>query len=395
MDLELTGTFQNVFSLAFVGEEGLLSYGEDGLLWDVSPEGMDELGGVPLLEPQWGYQISADERWLAYSVSTNNGGPIGDPRDGLRMIDLVTDDETVVSEGEYNSVSAGVKLVNADFTMVGSLTLDGVSTMRLIPTWDVVRQFEACRTPLVVSPDNRRVLLSGWGCGTLGVPESALSSVVDLASGEEIFSLPYQRLYSAEFNPEGVFAGGSLLAATDQVSAGIWDMTDGTMVASLDRADHDEFGNILGLTFDPSGRYLVGGTTGGTVWVADLERVVAGDDMSDALVFNRQAHTGAAPSPAMSSDGVVATAGFDGVVRLWDVDSGNLVLEFESDVGIPVVRFSPDGSELLYPDGLSIRRMPVDPYELRELANELLTRDFRADECARYATAERCERVTG
>lgn len=394
-DLELAGTFQNVFSLAFVGEEGLLSYGEDGLLWDVSPEGMAELGGIPLLEPQWGYQISADERWLAYSVSTNNGGPIGDPVDGLRLINLVTGEETVVSEGEYNSVDAGVKQVNADFTMAGSLTLDGVSTMRLIPSWDVLHEFDACRTPLATTPDNSRVILSGWGCGIADAPDSAQSAVVDLESGEEIFLLPYKTLFWAEFNPVGAFEGGRLLAATDQVSAGIWDMKDGILLGSLDRADHDEFGNILGLTFDPSGRYLVGGTTGGTVWVADVERIIAGDDMSDALLFNRQAHTGAAPVPAVNSEGVVATAGFDGMVRLWDVDSGNLILEFESDVGIPVVRFSPDGSELLYPDGLSIRRMPVDPHELRQLANELLTRDFRPDECARYAPADRCERVTG
>jgi hypothetical protein len=131
------------------------------------------------------------------------------------------------------------------------------------------------------------------------------------------------------------------------------------------------------------------------VWVADVERVVAGEDMADSLVFFRQAHTGAAPVPAMNGEGVVGTAGFDGMVRLWDLDSEDLILEFESDVGVPVVRFSPDGTELLYPDGISIRRMPVDPYQLRDLAEELLTRDFLPDECARYATADRCEAVTG
>jgi DNA-binding SARP family transcriptional activator/WD40 repeat protein/energy-coupling factor transporter ATP-binding protein EcfA2 len=393
--LELAGTFENVFSLAFIGEKGLLSYGEDALLWDVSPEGMSELGGVPLGEPQWGFQISSDERWLSYSVSTNNGGPIGDPVDGLRLIDLMTGDEMVVSQGQWNSVPAGLRWVNADFTMVGSLTLQGVSTVRGIPAWNLLREFDECRTPLAITPDNSRVVLSGWGCGDRVAPESARSSVVDLASGEEIFSLPYQVLWSAEFNPEGAFEGGSLLAATDQISVGIWDTTDGTMLGNLDRADHDEFGNLMNVTFDPSGRYLVGGTTGGVVWVVDLERVIAGEDMADALVFNRQAHTGAVPVPAISSQGIVATAGFDGMVRLWDLQSENLILEFESNVGIPVVRFSPDGTELLYPDGLSIRRMPVDPHQLRSLAGELLTRDFLADECAQYARPSRCEAIAG
>jgi WD40 repeat protein len=117
--------------------------------------------------------------------------------------------------------------------------------------------------------------------------------------------------------------------------------------------------------------------------------------MADALVFNRQAHTGAVPVPAISSQGIVATAGFDGMVRLWDLQSENLILEFESNVGIPVVHFSPDGTELLYPDGLSIRRMPVDPHQLRSLAGELLTRDFLADECAQYARPSRCEAIAG
>src|SRR5690606_33773136 len=163
----------------------------------------------------------------------------------------------------------------------------------------------------------------------------------------------------------------------------------------LDNSDRPDLGDIMILNFDPTGRYLVGGTTGGTILVVDLERVVAGDGITDALVFDRQAHTGAAPVPAINASGVVATAGFDGMVRLWDLDSGSLILEFESNVGVPVVRFSPDGTELLYPDGLSIRRMPVDPHRLRSLAEELLTRDFRPDECARYASPDRCETVSG
>lgn len=392
-ELELAGTFENVQSLSFVGEKSLLSYGEDTLLWNVSPEGVPELGGIPLHEPQWGYQISPDEQLLTYQVSTNNGESLGDPVDGLRLVHLVMGDETVISQGEYNAVPAGLRLVNTDFTMVGSFTQDGVSTLRSLPSWDVLHEFEACRSPLAISPDNTRVVLSGWGCGTRNAPDSAYSALFDLETGKEIFPLPYRSLFSADFNPDGYFDGGTLLAATDLHSVGIWDTADGTLLGSLEKDDYDEFGALLVINFDPTGRYLIGGTTGGMVWVADLERIVAGDEMVDALVFNRQAHTGAAPMPAVSGDGVVGTAGFDGTVRLWELDSGRLILEFESEVGVPVVRFSPDGTELLYPDGLSIRRMPVDPHQLRKLAGELLTRDFLPDECSRYASRERCENL--
>jgi len=395
MELELTGILENVFSLSFIGEKQLVSYGEDALLWDVSPEGVPELWGIPLRELQWSYQMSPDERWLTYFVSMNLGLPTGDPVDGLRLIDLATGEETVMSQGEANSVPAGLRLANADFTMIGSLTQDGKATMRGLPAWDVIQEFDDCRGPLAVTPDNTRVVLSGWSCVTPGVPDDAHSGVFDLRSGEEILALPYQTLWSAEFNPSGIYEGGSYLAATDQVSVGIWDMADGTLLGSFDHDAYDELGFLLVLSWDPTGRYLVGGTSGGMIWIADLERVLAGEDMADSLVFDRQAHTGAAPMPAMNGAGVVGSAGFDGMVRLWDLGSEDLILEFESDVGVPVVRFSPDGTELLYPHGLIIRRMPVDPYQLRALADQVLTRDFLPDECARYASADRCESLGG
>jgi DNA-binding SARP family transcriptional activator/WD40 repeat protein len=393
-ELELTGILENVFSLSFLGEKQLLSYGEDALLWDVSPEGVSELRGIPTKELEWGFQMSPDERWLSYFVSKNLGLP-SDPVDGLRLIDLTSGEERVLSQGEANSVAAGLRVVSADFTMVGSLTQDGKATMRGLPGWDVIQAFDDCRGPLAVTPDNTRVVLSGWSCVSPGVPADAHSAVFDLSSGEEMFALPFQTLWSAEFNPSGFYEGGSYLAATDQNSVGIWDMADGRLVGSFDRDAYDEFGAFLVISWEPTGRYVVGGTSGGAVWVADVERLLAGEDMADALVFDRHAHTGAAPVPAMNGAGVVGTAGFDGMVRLWDLSSEDLILEFRSDVGVPVVRFTPDGSELLYPHGFSIRRMPVDPYQVRALANQLLTRDFLPDECARYASADRCATLGG
>lgn len=56
-----------------------------------------------------------------------------------------------------------------------------------------------------------------------------------------------------------------------------------------------------------------------------------------------------------------------------------------------MVRFTPDGTHLLYPHGDSIRRIPVDAHELRALAAQLLTCDFLPDECSRYACKKRCD----
>lgn len=96
------------------------------------------------------------------------------------------------------------------------------------------------------------------------------------------------------------------------------------------------------------------------------------------------------PWPAITAYGRLATTGFDGLVRLWDIDSGDMLVEFRAEVDIPVVAFSPDGSTLFYPDGGNIARFYMDPDRLVEPARALLTRDFTPDECARYREAELC-----
>jgi hypothetical protein len=67
-----------------------------------------------------------------------------------------------------------------------------------------------------------------------------------------------------------------------------------------------------------------------------------------------------------------------------------MLVEFRSDMDIPVVAFSPEGSVMFYPDGANIARFPLDPIRLVEQARSLLTRDFSPDECARYRGAEEC-----
>lgn len=390
-ELELAGTLANVHALNFVDSDRLLSYGEDALLWDVSPAGPDELGAVDLAETPYGFQVSPDMDLLSYYVSAGLGAS-DDPADGVRLVDLESGNETLVVEQEIMTIKAGYRRMSPDFTMVGSLTQEGVSTVRRLPSWEVIRRFEDCRSPMALTSDNSRVLLTGWACaGTTPAEGLTESEVVEMDSGEPIVTIPYETIWSAAFNPAGFSEAGRYLVATDQLTVEIWDLVKRESIGHLAAS---ELGNVayqLLVAFDPTGRYIVGGTTSGTVWVLDMERVVGGADMVDAIVFSRQAHTGATPGPALNADGVVATVGFDGMVRLWDLDSENLLLEFEADVGAPMVRFTPDGTHLLYPHGSSIRRIPVDAHELRALAGQLLTRDFLPDECSRYARQERCD----
>ncbi len=387
--VELPGTLENVLSLTFVDSDRLLSFGEDALMWDVSPEGPEALGGVPLSIAQWGFQVSSDGRLLTYYLSTNPD--LSHPDDGVRMIDLLTGQEILAVDREVMTIVSGFRQPSPGFTLLGSMTQDGLSTVRRLPSWSVVRRFEECRSPIAFTPDDGQVLVTGWACGWEAPPGSiAESEVIDLDTGASILTIPYRTIWSAAFNPEGRFRAGRYLTATDQFAIEVWDLETGGSLGRIDAADLGNVGAIMALSFDPSGRYVVGGTTGGMVWVLDMDRVVEGDGLLDSMVLRRQAHSGAAPVPALSAAGVVATAGFDGMVRLWNLESGNLIFEFRAEGGAPVVRFTPDGSHLLYPHGDTIRRIPVDPHQLRELASRLLTRDFLPDECIRYARPERC-----
>jgi WD40 repeat protein len=115
--------------------------------------------------------------------------------------------------------------------------------------------------------------------------------------------------------------------------------------------------------------------------------------MVDALVFNQVAHTGPAPWPTITSDGVLATGGFDGLVRLWDVHTARLLVEFRTDLDdqMPTVFFAPDGSYLLYAEtGNVIRKYYFDTDRLVELAEERVTRELTVDECRRHLDPETC-----
>jgi hypothetical protein len=103
----------------------------------------------------------------------------------------------------------------------------------------------------------------------------------------------------------------------------------------------------------------------------------------------------------ITASGILATAGNgDGLVKLWDVDTGGLLVEFRTDridgpaVASPWLDFSPDGSFLLYTDiGGILRRYIMDTDDLIELAEGRLTRGFTEDECVIHLTPERCEEL--
>ena len=258
-----------------------------------------------------------------------------------------------------------------------------------------------CASPLGFSPDGSLLVLDGLGSCTAGMgftpsfsPAAGTvlrSRVIDVASGQEVLDLGDRVATAAAFNPDGRFVGGRYLAVDldDQVVE-IHDLVTKKLLTSLD------FGNdsVFGLTFDPHGRWLAGGTESGKAWVLDLAAVVAGKAAKNALVFDQTVDNGAAAAVALSADGLLASAGAsDGRVKLWDISSGRLVVELQTAVAsneaAPIV-FSPDGNYMLYNDGGVLRRYPLHADQLVALAQSRLTRGLTTDECRQYLSSAQC-----
>ncbi len=169
-----------------------------------------------------------------------------------------------------------------------------------------------------------------------------------------------------EITPNGTSGGGS--GVTDAI-ARVWDVKTGEQVQELTWGGSARRGITLGLlgvhvgtgigdklgfvrtaSFSPDGKGIltagtVGSSSGGderhpTVWtVADGKRGVAfkGETFRDVL------------AAAFSPDGkYVATAGKDGVIRVWDAATGKERLTLRGHTKlVRAVAFSPDGNRLL------------------------------------------------
>jgi WD40 repeat protein len=385
--LELLGATAVTDVDFLAGGTQLVSTSVDGAtrIWDVTPDGPPALGALLTTQPQHGFQVSADDSQLAaYTL----------PPGGFELVDVASGGTSAVLEDELVGVGsgAGLRTVSDDFSLMGSLQSDGRSTIRSMPDLDLVAELPDCTNPLAFTVDHSRALVNNYACTPDSDVATGTSRVIDVATGREIVEIPEAWVYYAAFNPPGALEGGRYLAVTDQFPVTVYDTETGAVIGSMPLEDLGLDAH-LHLAFDPQGRYLAAGTVDGVVWVVDLVAVVEGASMVDALVFNQVAHTGPAPWPSITSDGVLATGGFDGLVRLWDVHTDRLLVEFRTDLDdqMPTVFFAPDGSYLLYAEtGNVIRKYYLNTDRLVELAEDRVTRDLTVDECRRHLDPETC-----
>jgi WD40 repeat protein/DNA-binding SARP family transcriptional activator len=150
-------------------------------------------------------------------------------------------------------------------------------------------------------------------------------------------------------------------------------------------------GNSVALVgFNPDGSRLltmVGVATlngGGLHWFD----TVAGH----VVLTNEDIHEGAVQSVALSSDGtLVATAATDGLVRVWDAATFDLVHEVPfGDIPLAGVAFVDNQHLVVTPADGNLLVVTIDPDELLGIVRRSLTRGFTATECARFGFDDEC-----
>jgi WD40 repeat protein len=380
----LRGHTQRTYHASFSSDgTWLVSVGERGetLMWDIRPAGPRAAGAIDLgpahpflisVGPGTEVAVAAYDgaRGSVQSYLLGTGEPVSPPL-ASRMIHFLT--------------PAPVSLTRR---LVAALDDDGQGWVRHLDTLEVILKLPPCTVPLLFSSDGAALVLGAPPCEADEAPPDAgrRSRVIEIPSGEELLDLGEDPIFLPErgrFNPAGLFEPDSYLALPRGNRLDVYEASNGHVVTTLDAE-----GGVMSAGFDPSGRFLAVGGGELRAWVLDMAQIAEGVPARDAIIFDREVDPGTLPAVAINQDGVLATSKH-GSLRLWDVVSGEHLVRVPVHTARPsFAEFSPEGDDLLYVDeiasGYVLRRFPVDPERLIELAQSRVTRDFTTAECDRY-----------
>ncbi len=309
-------------------------------LWDAETGRRLPLDLKGLQENMGAVALSADGRFLA-AGSTTSAVCVWDLRSGERFT-LDGSGKPAPKPPRVSFSPDGKRLASRSAYVV-----DPYSRQTEITVWDLttrkaivaIKNLPQGLGPPVFSPDGQYVTGPNFFGGV---------QVWDAATGREAVAFEYGdgTIHSlAAFHPDG-----KRLAVCMEVGVLIFDVATRHRVATWSSAST---GPTLSLAFSPDGTRAASGTIDGLVELWDTQ--------TGQRVDTFRGHVGRVESVAFSPDGTrLASSGIDGSVRLWDIDRQRVALSLPTTAGGYADLYSelsPDGQTVLTGVGTTAVRL--------------------------------------
>jgi WD40 repeat protein len=261
---------------------------------------------------------------------------------------------------QYQAFPAGPR-VFPDAGVVASVSSEGAAALHEGSTFESITSVPEGFYAIALSNDRTHVVLNP-------IQDEGQAVLAEVGSWETVATLESPPQY-AFFNPTGdrLMAGNQLI-----------DVGSGAVLADL------ELGNFFMGRFSPNGQQIAFHTSTGGLLLLDVAAIEAGGDRQQSLLWEINAHNGPTSWSNFSPDGkLISSMGFDNYLRVWDVQTGDLVADFGAFAFGHA--FHPNGEHLIVGDtDGTIQFVTLDTNELVGIARSRITRGFTDDECATY-----------
>jgi WD40 repeat protein len=351
-------------------------------IWDITPGGSEELFVLAAMALEVEY--SPDGRYLV-TLGADGTAKIWDAQTGEPIVTL-SGHTARVNDAAISPDGKTIATASEDTDVILWDAISG-QQIRVISGHDegpLMGNTFVGVTAVNFSPEGEKLATAG---------ADGKVKVFDVNSGQELLSIiaDPQRRYGVTqvtFTPDG----GRLVTGTDAPAVvRIWDVNSGEELFSLPAVS----GLIGGLALSPNGKRLAISESNGPLYMWSLDDEGNGSDITTGnirLLFETKAHPTTARGLSFSPDGtLLATAGFEGTVKIWDAMTGQSLLTYEYANGITDTAISPDGKYLAASgiDGfVHVTLLNLD--DLIELARTRVTRSLTNQECQQYLHLEAC-----